>query len=421
MKDSGAHAWVGPFRPTRPTRISLVLALAVMALLNLSLLWGLRGQILGGSNDFMHLYAAGRMTRLGHGGQLFDPRSQYAVQREISEVVRAAGMPYPYLRPPFEALLFVPLSYLPLTAAYLLWTAINLLLIWVFFRLLRSRVPALQRIPQPFWLIAELAFFPVIIVLGQGQDVLLLLLLFTLAFLALSRKREWSAGAWLGLGLFRPQFVLPLVCVLAWSRRWGVVLGVALAALGWGVITATVFGWPMLLDYPRHLFSSEQALNQEGSLLDQMPSIHGLLSVLLRPLPAVVIVTLVAVVSAIVLLWAARFYRLHRAHSLGLAFSAALVASILVSYHAFDHSLSLLLLPLALQLDWLLTSRHRRITAWLLLLPVLPLFLSPVGNLMLRNGGFHLYALALVLWLAALAAAVADTVRARSEQSGQLA
>jgi len=389
----------------------LVVILAGMALLNGSVLWHSRVQIRGGLNDFMHLYAAGQMTRQGEGARLFDEQRQREVQHELSGLARVTGTYYPYLRPPFGALIFVPFTYFPLFTAYLLWTVMNLLILAAIVRLVRSRAPALGQLPRAIWFVAPPAFFPIIVVLGQGQDVLLLLLLFTLACLALSAGRELSAGVWLGLALFRPQFTLPLLAVLACSRRWGVLRGAALVASGWGLLTAAVFGWTMLLEYPRHLWQSEQALNQTGSLLDQMPSIQGLVSVLLRPAADRTILVSVVLLSAVVFFWAARFYRRHRLQSPDMAFSAALVASILVSYHAYDHSLSLLFLPLLLQLNWLLTNPHRRITAWLLMLPILPLFLSPLGILMLRHGGFHLYPLALLVWFAGAAAAVADSAR----------
>ena len=83
-----------------------------------------------------------------------------------------------------------------------------------------------------------------------------------------------------------------------------------------------------------------------------------------------------------------------------LAFSSAVLAAILVSYHAFAPDFSLLLLPILLQANWLLTKLRPLTLRWALLLPMLALFLTPVYCLLIFHGLFSLYALVLVAWLA---------------------
>jgi len=379
----------------------LVLFLGGIVAINLFLYWSARDLVLSGSNDFMHLWVAGRMTRLGQGANLYDSASQFAMQSEHSRFVRSAGAPYPYLRPAFEALLFVPFSYLPLQAAYLLWTAVNVLMLLVTWSRIAPAVSALRGLGVYVWLLACLAFFPVIAALMQGQDDILLLLLFTLAFLALRRQDDVWAGSWMGLALFRPQFALPVIFIVACSRRWKFVLGVIFAALGFIGLTAGVYGWRMLLDYLPSLRSAEQTLNHDQSFISHMSNLHGLFSTFLAGhLPSSAISLLVVVISAVLCVVAALSYAKHFRNSLDLAFSSAVLTAILVSYHAFAPDFSLLLLPVLLQANWLLTEWRPPALRWVLLLPTLALFLTPIYCLLIFHGLFSLYALVLVVSLA---------------------
>jgi hypothetical protein len=402
-----------PWKPSRSTWTRLTLVLAVMTAINLTFPWGARRQIAAGGNDFMHLYSAGRMTRTGQGAELFDLDRQLEVQREVSDYVRSVGEAYPYMRPPFASLPYVPYSLFPLVTGYLLWSLTSLALLAVFVSLIRRRLPALREIPLGFWVLALPAFFPVVVVLTQGQDEAVMLLLVTLAFLKLRDGRELSAGAWLGLTLFRPQYALPLACLVALGGHWGVLGGFALVAAVLGAVTAAVYGWPMLIEYPQHLLGTERVLNDAGALMPHMPSLHGLASVLLHPAPGLAVLSAVIGGSVVVFAWAVWFYRRHRIDAPAIAFSAALIATILVSYHAFVHGLTLLFLPVVLQLEWLLTRPQRPVTRWLLWLPTVPLLLSPLGILMLRGGQLHLYPVALLAWLAGAALAGRDAVSER--------
>jgi hypothetical protein len=379
----------------------LVFFLCGMAAINLFLYWRARDLALSGSNDFMHLWVAGRMTRLGQGAQLYDSSSQFAMQSEYSRFVRSAGAPYPYLRPAFEALLFVPFSYLPLQTAYLLWTAVNLLMLVVTWGRIAPAVPALRSLSVYFWLLTCLAFFPVVAALMQGQDDILLLLLFTLAFLALRRQDDVWAGAWMGLALFRPQFAIPLICFVACSRRLKFVFGVTLAGIGLMGLTVGVYGWRMLLYYPHTLRSAEQTLNHDQNFVSHMSNLHGLFSTfLVGRLPPSAISLLVVAISAVLFIVAVFNYAKHDRDSLDMAFSSAVLTAILVSYHAFAPDFSLLLLPVLLQANWLVTECRPPSLRWVLLISALALFLTPIYCLLIFHGLFSLYALVLVVWLA---------------------
>lgn len=398
------------FKPVLAGRSQLVLLcfLCGMAFLNAFTLWNTWPLIIGGYPDFAHFYSTGVMTRTGHVAELFDPQGQFVVQQQYSGLVRSRGAPVPYLHPPFEALLFAAFSFLPYFPAYLLWNALNFLILALVPFLLRSDLPGFEGIPILSWPIFLFAFFPVAAVILQGQDDLLCLLLLTLAFLSIRRKANFMAGGWLGLAVFRPQFVLPLMCILVYGGEWRILGGFAVVGLVLGLVTVAVFGLPLLTGYPRHVWSSEQVSNAGGVLVGHMPNLHGLLAGLLSGhLRGSAVTAAVVILSAIVIWYAAKQWRHYRSSSPALASSLNVLAAILVSYHAFAQDLSLLILPALLQVNWILTRKTcQPTTAWFILGPLGFLFLDPICYLMVRYRHFNLFALALLVWLLGSAAAM---------------
>jgi len=180
-------------------RTLLTLFLAGMLSLHLLLAWDATDLIRKGYPDFTIFYSAGKIVRQGLGSKLYDEQTQYRVQQEFAAGVSIRQGPLPYNHPPFEALIFVPFTWLPYFTAYLLWDLVNLLILVALPSLLRPHVPLLQRVPVAGWLFVSLAFFPVFVALLQGQDIILLLLLFTLAFVSLKSRADFAAGCWLGL------------------------------------------------------------------------------------------------------------------------------------------------------------------------------------------------------------------------------
>ena len=181
----------------------LVTFLAAMIVLHAWMFFSLRREIATGYPDFTIFYTAGKCILQGHGRQLYDLETQFALQREFAPEVKHRENALPFNHPPFEALLFVPLARLPYVTAYLVWAAFNLALILGFWNLLRPRLPSLHNFLPALPLLAMFAFFPVIMALLQGQDSILLLFLYGLAFSALATGRAFVAGLCLGSGSFQ--------------------------------------------------------------------------------------------------------------------------------------------------------------------------------------------------------------------------
>jgi len=137
-----------------------------------------------------------------------------------------------------------------------------------------------------------------------------------------------------------------------------------------------------------------------------MPNVRGLVAALL-PDGSPAALTAVAGVSLVILILAGLvFRRARRRANVGLAFSLALVATVLTSYHAFMYDLALLLWA-----SLLVLSNHQdaapkpdAVPLWLTLGPVGALFSTPLLMLLwLHLGRLNLLAPILALWLYGIA------------------
>jgi hypothetical protein len=182
---------------------------------------------ISGARDFVVYWATGQ--QLVHHANPFD-------EVAMTRIEHGAGLPDAYTvgfmrNPPWSLPLAMPLGFLPLRLATLLWSlvllgclAYSVHLLWI----MHGR-PA----NQLHWL--GLSFGPALLCLMMGQTSLFPLLGFVL-FLRLHRTRPFRAGASLWLCMIKPHLFLPFgVVLLVWivvTRSYKVLAGtvVALAA-----------------------------------------------------------------------------------------------------------------------------------------------------------------------------------------------
>ena len=344
------------------------------------------GALLHGHADFRQLYAAGYMVRTGHAGELYDIQAQKRFQDAL---VGSDERALPFIRPAYQALLFVPFSLLPYRSAYLAFLVVNLVLLALAFRILRSYMSNLMRVWRFLPVFLFLVFYPISLALMQGQDSILLLLLFTAALAALDGGQELRAGMLVGLGLFKMQIVIPIALLFLLWRRWRFFAGFALSACLLSLISLWVVGFAQTAAYARSLLSV--GINMPAALqfplrVSIMANLRGLFVGLLGSrLPAFWIQALVLVASVSVLLWVALAVPGKQRRTD--AFVLAITASLIVSYYLFIHDLSVLLIPIVVTLDrFILAGVERpattldRAAGWMsaaLLVAPLCIFLMP--------------------------------------------
>ena len=307
---------------------------------------------LRGHADFRQLYVAGYMVRTGHRTQLYDYAAQTYFQNTlVSNDERAL----PFIRPAYQALMFVPFSLLPYRTAYLGFLLLNLLLLALAFLILQPRLRGLSRVWPGLPPALFLGFYPVALALMQGQDSILLLALLAAALVSLERNRDLTAGALAGVGLFKFQIVVPIVLLFLLWRRWRFVKGFMFSAILVGLLSFITSGWAETVVFVHSLLSVGAGLPAvPGEInfplrINIMANLRGLIYGLasLRAPQRWLQVTTLLLSSLVVISVRAR----GRQQRGGDALVLAITAGVVVSYYLFIHDLSILLIPIVLTLD----------------------------------------------------------------------
>src|SRR6266480_8028945 len=321
----------------------LLLFLAGMLSLHIAVAWRSRDLVRKGYPDFTALYSAGKIVREGLSKQLYDSQTQYRIQQEFAAGVSIRQGPLPYIHPPWEALVFVPFAWFSYPVAYLLWDAVNVLILLSLPFLLRNHLPKLEQVSPLFWLFVSLAFYPIFFDLLQGQDILPLLLFFTFSFVSLKQNNDLAAGCWLGLGLFRFHLVLPLMFILLLQKRLKALIGFVLVAFILLLVSIAILGWNGALSYPAFVWHIETVMGHGAIVPVDMPNLRGLLHTFLAAHCSKLVVQLVvAALSVVLLLFASGKLRVAKqGTAFDLGFSLVVMSTILVSYHAntYDQAL----------------------------------------------------------------------------------
>ena len=403
-------------------RASVWIFLGAMFVLHVFFVWQVRNGLRKGYQDFTIFYCAGKIVNLGLAHQLYSDQVQWRIQQSFAAWVAIREGPLPYNHPPFEALLFAPFAKLPFFAAFLGWDLLNLAMLVSLPFILRPYVALLRRVPASRFVLASLAFFPVCVTLIQGQDAIVMLLLFSLAYVALKRNADFYAGCLLGVGLFRFHQVLPVVVILLLCRRVKTTAGFALSSLVFGVISLALVGWHELLAYPTYLWHVENVLQRGPIVPLDMPTLRGFLYATLSSyVPLTLIHVFIAVLSvALIIFAAARWMSAVGRVNLDLSYSICLISSFLVSYHAYVYELTSLLLAVLLLLNHVFVTRETpgwKGVKWYA--PLFLLFFTPLQMVLcLRYVQFHLFALVLMLWIWGLSDELSRRPRAEMACSG---
>jgi len=342
------------------------------------------------------------MLAEGHGHELYDADAQREYQARYAGRVGTL-----YIHPPFEAVLYVGVAWLPLTRAYLLWSFFNLFCLATAMRQLAKQT--LTTWDWRVFLGASLTFVPCLLAVLQGQDSLLLLLLVVLAFAALREGRGFACGCWLGLGLFKFEIVLPVAIVLILTQSKSVTgalaKGFTLIVLLLAGVSAALAGWSVLSVYPKFLLHL-QAQPFAGIVPHAMANFRGLVSIFFDRDGTALTIASIAICSALILRKTVNCWKGARLTSqLGitgnnygkfdLAFANTVLFAVLVSYHLNPHDLSLLLLPILVLLHQSLARPPRRAARenWITVGLIAILFLPPLHLWTLAAGIYALVSL----------------------------
>jgi hypothetical protein len=369
----------------------------VVALCGLLFLVSVSGLFVGvqiglqGQADFRQLYTAGYMVRSGHRTQLYDFEETQAFQNRL---VTHSDVTLPFNHLAYESLLFAPLSFLSYKSAYLVFLIFNLAVLVAIFWMMRRYVAPLGKFWEPLPVALFACFLPVTLALILGQDSILLLGLMVCSTIKIDRGRDFTAGAILGLTLFKFQYALPIILLFICWRRWRFILGFGASAVLIFAISIHVTGIAGFVSYLHSLVEMSAKFSPYYSERFRihpmsMPNVRGLAYMVLGGSPFLLHV-FVILLSGAVLLWISL-----RRPSLPLA----LLAAILVSYHGLISDMAMMILPLA----WALAAPSKvssRKANWILAVAVI-IFAGP-SILLWAGNRFYFMAIPMlmmaVLW-----------------------
>src|SRR5664279_293232 len=213
----------------RGARFLPSLAIGVLLLYSVGTFIQQKRALLAGTSDFSCFYSAGKMVVTGNGSRIYDYEAQKEAQRPFFVPnLRRSVLPFVFV--PFVLVIFAPLAVLTYAHALMLWFALNVCLLISIPFLLRRRLN-LSDSHLALALLVMTFFLPCSLSLAQGQPTILVLVLFTLAFLDLDEGHDFHAGCVLALTIFKPQFALPLLLALAITRRWKSLAGFFLSLI----------------------------------------------------------------------------------------------------------------------------------------------------------------------------------------------
>jgi hypothetical protein len=303
-----------------------------------------RGNYVGG--DFLVFYTAGRMVLEGKAASLYDLHEQLSMVRRIVGQGDYDNL-LPYVNPPILALAFAPLSALPYRLGYAISVLLLATVLWGGLRALRGVLPSLAG--DWFVVVAlSLLFYPCARTITGGQNMALTFTLMAVAYAALRRGRNTTAGVALGLLCYKPHFVLVFSTLLLSRRCWTCLASAAAVGLCQYAIGALLCGlrWPLdMLNCVKAYWPMECKHN--GPFLISWVGFleHAVGPAVGKPLGyGLALITLAAV------LWAWRRFD-GKGVSSGPLWGMAVCATILVSPHTQWYDGGLVLLPVLLGID----------------------------------------------------------------------
>ncbi|HEY2589788.1 MAG TPA: glycosyltransferase family 87 protein [Tepidisphaeraceae bacterium] len=205
--------------------------------------------------DFLPVYAAGRLVREGRSAELYAMDPLARIERQVVAEADLEPLPIygPFLNPPFFAALYAAFAALPYRPALCVWLGFNLLLIAgsaaLLCRMMPRKVgpltwgliPLLLVLPLPFWeamchqqnTFLSLFILCGVVTLWRGRGTRRCARAYGRTPLHAEGTRrvplhDVLCGGLAGLLFYKPQLALAVAIVLVLTRGWRAMLGLAI-------------------------------------------------------------------------------------------------------------------------------------------------------------------------------------------------
>jgi hypothetical protein len=335
--------------------------------------------------DFVLWYTLGDFGRRGDVADLYRGE-EFLQQRQFALVPESTGDYFVCLYPPQVTALFAPFAGLPYPHAFVLWSALGVLVYAACVTAVWRTCPNLRPFAGTVAVCAAAypGFFEQV---AHGQCAIVSLACVTLAYLALHAGRPVLAGVAVGALAFKPTLAATAVAVFVLAGEWRLLLGVAIGVAAQYGVATVAYGPDVIVAWFRAMLTLGDAVSRQTPKLYNMHCLRAFWS-LLVPWPDVAKgLYLASAAGTVLLAWQAW----RRNADVGVKFAAVLLATVLVSPHLYVYDLLILAPALAVLADRSAVPR-----LYVLLCYALPL-LGPLANV--TRVQLSVPAFAATLWL----------------------
>ena len=354
--------------------------------------------------DFVRFYISCRYLLKGE--DIYTPvtnRDILSVQHDEMDESTLDKIVPQNLNSPLHTLFLAPLAFFHFQTAFWIWSIFSyscglIAALLVAARSFKSRTPALV---LGLWILL-FAYFPTFVTAYLGQFSLTLLLLISLIWMTSRERRDYAAGAILGIAVSLKVFLGLFLLFFVLLRRWRLVLTSFASAILLNFLAATILGFQPYFDYlkiianlPWHDSSWNPSLAGFFVRVFSRSAVTSLSS-------APAIATAVIYCSSLILLAGICYLALRPEmprcpDNFDLGFSLTLIAMLLISPYGWIYYFTALMIPL--MVAWRLGAKLRKRSLFRFFL-ALAWFLSAVPTAFMRSDEAHLKS-ALVVYLGA--------------------
>ena len=302
-------------------------------------------------SDVMSFLTGAEIIKSGNSEKLFDRATQFYYQRQVV-YPEARFWLLPFRSPPIVAYLFLPFTFIGVKVSYYLLAVINIIFLLLFAHVASQTFNKLKITYLIF--LAACVYWPFLTASIYGQFTPLLLLVLLVIFKNIKVKHVFLAGVFTGILFLKPQYLLiaPFVFFMIKDRQ-KYLQGLLVSALFFLVVNLVISG-RALLDYPAFLVATEKI--SYGSRPYQMFTLYGLF----KTSPFVRNISdwgLIGINFFIYTLTLFLFSRKIRPAEINKGFIIATLFTILFSVHALTHDLILLLVPILILWNGILSKK----------------------------------------------------------------
>lgn len=366
--------------------------------------------------DFLQFPISAQLISQNRAVQLYDGRILAQQIRGIAGQETRVQLEYFY--GPQVALPFIPLLHFSFLAQAEIWVGLSLAMYFGCVYWLWARSPGL-RLYRPLVAIAAIAYPPLFHFFVRGQISALILMCVAASYFAFRARQSFLAGVALGLLIIKPQFLVAIPLVLLLAQSWRALAGLLLSATAQLGFTYLYFGRSVMHAYINMLLhSAREPGSTELSLSRvQMHSLYSFWEILVPwrgGVWALYILTSLMAIGIAAAIWKS-------SSSLGIRFSALILAAVLINPHIYIYDLLVLAIPLLLLADWVVRNAENpwapAVSSLLYLAFMLPLF-GPISRWTHLQLSVPVFAILLViLWRVAVGWCIGSTRELASVES----